>query len=171
MKQTTLFLILLSWASLQAQNKFIPTTESTKRVAQEYHAAYMGLEFEKMREILADSASWEDPTAQELFGLTRVVGADSIFAQLTRAFTGVFEIKHREDDYRYSGHFAMMETLLDYSFNLGEGGKRIDITDLHVIFIYEVRDGKVVSHRDYADYSTMVQQLNAQRMADKSSSK
>ncbi len=83
----------------------------------------------------------------------------------------MIEIKYKEEEYRYSGHYAMMETMLDYSFTMRNGGQRIDITNLHVIFIYEVRDGKVVSHQDYADYSTWVQQFNAQRKADKSNEK
>ncbi len=57
MKKLPLILLVLSWTSLQAQHQFITATESTKLVAEKYHAAYMGLEFEKVREMLADSAT------------------------------------------------------------------------------------------------------------------
>ena len=64
----------------------------------------------------------------------------------------------------HTGHYAVYEGSLDWTLQL-DGGTTVTTTGMPFVVTLRVEGGRVVEHRDYADYHPFVENLRRARRA------
>ncbi|MGD9587709.1 MAG: nuclear transport factor 2 family protein [Pyrinomonadaceae bacterium] len=162
MKKIVLIVALLVGAlSAQGQSAkaFQDTTAATQDVAAKYFQQYMAIDWEKLGPLMHDEISFEDPTAEMLFGGKRPVGKANVLKNFREVFVSITNMTPKLTRTFASGNIAVFEMDLSFSFRNNQNG--ITTISMPLVVVLTVKDGKVVKHRDYGDYREYLSQLRA----------
>ncbi len=124
----------------------------TQKISQLYFAAYMALDWQKMEPLLADNVSFEDPTAEFVFGVVKRQGKESVIKGFNDGYAAIVKMQFHPTRTSFSGQHAIFEGILDWSIKL-EDNKVVEIKRMPFTSILKVVNGEVVTHMDYADYA------------------
>ncbi len=162
MKKYVLISILLLAniaASAQQNTQFRDTTDSTQDVSSKYFDAYMAMDWDKLAPMLHPDATFLDSTAQLLFGENRPVGKDAVIKNFREGYASLTSMKPKPLRTFYSGDTGVFEFDLTFGFRNRQNG--ITTITMPLVVVITVKEGKVISHRDYGDYREYVKQLKA----------
>jgi len=162
----SLFLItslILSQGNIHAEeNKaFKEATNISKKAMNKYFAAYFDLDFKRMKKLMHDDISFDDPTARFVFGGDKIVGKNNVYNAFKKAYASIIEIKQTPIRTIYSSNVGVFEVDISYKFR--DGPDKIITINMPLVIILTYQDGKIIEHRDYADYHFFLEQYNDQR--------
>lgn len=144
---------------------YLQAGAATAPVADAYLKAYIGLDWDRLETMLADDASFHDPTAARLFTGLAAQGKARMMTTFRTNYAGLKRMAFRSTRTIHSGDLALYQGDLDYTLDMGDGR---DVTSVApMVIVIEVRDGKVASHRDYVDYAPFIAAERASRPAKK----
>lgn len=132
--------------------------------ALQYLDLYHRGEIKQMGEFLKDSSLMEDPTAAG-FGMgLHQVGREKIVAKLEELFAAVGNPEFRTELEFTTGAYGVSGGTFTYDApgsSVGRAEETIRV-ELPVVSVVEMDEkGKIVAHRDYADYDGMLSRLMA----------
>ena len=148
-------------AQAPAAKAYLATSDSSRAVGEQYIRAYVALDWDAIESMLADSASFQDPTAQIIFGGRLVSGKAAMLAFFRENYAGL-TMSFVESRSFFSGHYAVIEGELTWSAPLQNGG-RVTSKDGAFVLILRIEGGKVVEHRDYTTYKPFIDAMQAMR--------
>lgn len=161
-----LLLALLAFAvpaSAATENRYTAETAATAPIADAYAAAYVALDWDRLEPLLADDASFLDPTATLVFGSVGTQGKVAVMKNFRSAYASLRKMSLTKRQVIHSGHFALYIGDLTWTVDMGDGRDVSSVTP--IVIVIEVKDGKVVSHRDYVDYAPFLAAERATRPA------
>ncbi|MFT7359311.1 nuclear transport factor 2 family protein [Parasphingorhabdus sp.] len=138
-------------------------TAATAPVADAYFAAYIANDWDALEPLLAEAATFQDPTASHIFG---GVLSDGRTAMMERFRTGYASLTHMEftkNRSLISDESALYEGALHWGIDLGDGTLVDCVTPM--VIVLTVVDGKVTRHLDYVDYAPFVAAMRKARAA------
>ena len=144
-------------APAQPTPTYRETSARTKEVGERYFAAYIAKDWATVGELLAENGSFADRTAELVFGSTLQQGRAATLAFFGKGYEGV-QMRYRPTRAIHTGHHAVYEGSLDWTLRLGDG-RTITTEAMPFVVILRVEAGRVVEHRDYADYHPFVENL------------
>ena len=160
MKFLTLLIVLAVCSFGQEKKSFEQSfkekSKDTERIARIYFQHYLNTEIKKMGNYLNEESTWFDPTAEKVFGGKLLKGKKSIVENLTKTYQNIKGMSVENVREMFSGRFAMFEVIINYSWTPQKGKTRS--YSLPAIFIFKIENGKVIEHRDYADYTVWIDQ-------------
>ena len=137
-------------------------TMTTEKVATEYFDHYFKMEFDAMERLADPAVSFEDPTANTVFGGAVVSGREQTYAKMRQTFAGFTHLAFRPTRKYFSGEHAVMEGVIDWTFKGETAGQQISIVGMPLVIILQVREGRVLTHRDFGDYRVFLRQYREQ---------
>lgn len=155
-----LFFLFMSIAAV-AQPKFRAITDSTKTVAERYFKNYARLGFDSMAVDMANDYSFEDPTARILFQGLRINGKEQAIENFKKNYT-FFNVSIPVTRTYFSGNYGVFEGV--YKFSVNVPNNETMSFEIPIVVIIKVENGKVIEHRDFADYQAYIAQ-NQKEMA------
>ncbi len=156
--------IVLAFASVaiaQDQPSFTDLTAATEELASRYVDLYLDLNFDEMEPLLHADASFNDPTANKVFGSKLVSGKEAVLSNFREVFESITDAKLEINRSFASGDVAVFESNITWSFTV-QAGKNITIRDMPLVLVITVADGLVISHRDHGDYRVFMTQYQEQ---------
>jgi ketosteroid isomerase-like protein len=136
-------------------------TAATAPVADAYFASYIANDWDALEPLLAENATFQDPTASHIFG---GVLSDGRTAMMERFRTGYASLTHMEfvkTRSLISDESALYEGALHWGMDLGDGTLVDCVTPM--VIVLTVVDGKVTRHLDFVDYSPFVAAMRKAR--------
>lgn len=134
--------------SSDAMNRYFAQSERSKQVGEAYFNAYLKKNWDELGTLLADQGNFTDPTARLVFGNVDVTGKAEVlryfrenYAKITMKFLPARKV--------YSGHYAIFEGSLDWTYPGENGTVRVVMPFTNILHI---ENGLVVKHTDLADY-------------------
>ena len=162
MKKYVLVAILLLAnlaASSQQNNPFKDATDVTQDISTKYFNSYMAIDWDRLGALAHNEISFEDPTAELLFGVKKPAGKDSVMKNFRDTFASITNMTPKLTRTFFSGNSGVFEMDLSFSFKNRQNG--ITTITMPLVVVITVKDGKVISHRDYGDYREYLKQLKA----------
>jgi hypothetical protein len=154
---------LLLAASLAAQStpgaRYLAASDTAREVGTRYKEAYIGLDWGTIDGLLSENASFLDPTAELVFGGQLAEGREAMMTKFRTGYAGL-EMSFAQDRAIFTGHFAIFEGKLTWSAPT-QGGGRLVTRDAPFVLVLRIEGGKVVEHRDYADYHPYIEAVRA----------
>jgi hypothetical protein len=148
-------------ANAQKQLSFTEVTANTKEITTSYFNDYINLDFESMRPQMHDDISFNDTTAKLIFGTELVAGKAKVFENFKKNYAAIVEMKSETIRTIFSSNVGIFEIELTYRFKAGPE-KIITITKMPLVITLTVKDGKIMEHRDYGDYTHFIVQYSSQ---------
>lgn len=143
----------------QQKNPFNETTAVTQDVAVKYFDLYMAMDWEKIGLLMHDDITFEDPTAQLLFGEKKPSGKENVLKNFREGYASLTNMTPKLTRTFFSGNTGVFEMDLSFSFKNRQNG--ISTIQMPLVVVITVKDSKVISHRDYGDYREYLKQLKA----------
>ncbi len=143
----------------QGAAAYLAASDSTRDVATAYVKAYVSLDWDALERMLGDSASFQDPTAELVFGGVIAQGKTAMMEKFRTGYAGL-EMSFVQSRAIFTGHHAIVEGNLTWSAPV-QGGGRVESANSPFVVIVKVVGGKVVEHRDYADYHPFIAAMRA----------
>lgn len=147
--------------SAQPKPNYIETTRATRPVAEAYFAAYMAKDWNTLGSHLAEQANFLDPSAQLVFPGALQQGKSAVLKFFREGYEGTV-LKFKPERVWFSGHYGLFEGKLDWTSEVAPG-KTIHMKDVSFLVTLRVEDGKVVEHRDFADYHPFLAEMKKLR--------
>jgi hypothetical protein len=141
--------------------RFLALSATTERVASAYVDAYFRTDFDAMEKLSGPETSFDDATADTLFGGAPVSGRAAVFTHLRSTFAGITHISFRPSRRYFSGEHAVFEGEVTWGYRPAPDAPESVTTGMPLVVIIQVKDGVVMSHRDYGDYRVMLEQARA----------
>ncbi len=142
-------------ALLPEEQVYVATSQTTQSVAEPYFLAYIARDWSTLESLMHPDARWHDPTAEQLFSQAPTQGRAHTLKHLRRAFAGIVDMKAHIQQRMFSSHYAVYVVALDWTVLL-QDGRRMAIAATPLVVNLHIRDGKVLSHTDYADYHPFI---------------
>ncbi len=156
MKSRLVILFVFVSLKLIAQgNQFKELTTSTKIVSERYFEQYAKLGFDSMAMDMSENYNFEDPTAKVIFNGLNIEGKDKAIANFKANYT-FFNVSIPTIRRYFSGNYGIFEGT--YKFSTYTPKKEVISFELPITIIIKVENGKVVEHRDFADYQAYLSQ-------------
>jgi ketosteroid isomerase-like protein len=157
------FCLLFVLAPARAEDpSFSELTATSEKIARAYYDYYIQLDFEKLAPLLAENASFFDPTAQQIFGAQQTNGKSAVLENFKTAYANITHMEIRDANAYFSGQYGIFCGQLDWSFKSGPEHHLIHIKKMPLTVTIKVENGQVTEHRDYADYRVFSRQYEAQ---------
>jgi ketosteroid isomerase-like protein len=161
-KNATFIVTLFFVITMNAQElSFSEATANTKEITTRYFNDYMNLDFEAMKKQANDDISFNDTTANLIFGVELVEGKIQVFENFNKTYAAILEMKPKFIRTLFSSNVGVFEIELTYQFK-ADSDKIITIKKMPLIVVLTVKDGKINEHRDYGDYNHFLQQYTKQ---------
>jgi len=146
-----IFSIVLS--PLQAAEQKVPDYSQlsavTAATSQRYLQAYFAKDWNTLETLLADTASFADPTATQLFGAETKTGK-TVIMQAFREHYAPISFQFTQDSSMFAIDHAIFVGKLSWTYQLPK--QKLVVEKMPMVVVLQMVDGRVVSHRDYADY-------------------
>jgi hypothetical protein len=160
-------LLLSSAAQAQTSPERAPTfeqiSEQTREVAERYFQAYVAMDWARVATLLAEQASFSDPTATTVFGQVAHRGKTAVLKGFTEGYAALQQMRFVPQQRFFSGRHAVFSGQLDWTMKLDNG--RLVHTVMPLVTTLRVEDGLVLEHVDLADYHPFVVALRQARAA------
>ncbi|AUN31055.1 nuclear transport factor 2 family protein [Niveispirillum cyanobacteriorum] len=138
-------------ALAQAQPTFAQVTADSSPVADAYFDAYTRLDWDRLEPLVADGASFQDRTAELVFGSVGATGKPAMMKLFREGYAGITKIIFKPMRRIHTGHYGIFEGDLNWATKMPDG--RIVESTTPFLVTIRVENGKVIEHRDYADYA------------------
>lgn len=145
-----------------APPSYLESSAASRAVGERYFAAYIDKRWDDLAPLLAEHAQFIDPTAESVFGKVERVGKPAVmenfranYANLSMAFTAQRVI--------HSGAYSVFEGELTWRMALPK--RTLQINRMPLVTILRIEQGRVVEHRDLADYHPFLEAERATRPA------
>lgn len=148
-------LMLVGVLFIQPETK---TEQSVDELSRQYLNYYRSGQVNELPRFWADNVKFEDQTAQIAGEALLIQGRDKVKKELTQLFAAVEGLNFTPEFGFSSGHFTISAGSISYQMPVSENSKSKVTFD--VVTILEFEAGKVVKHTDYADYQSLIKQLN-----------
>lgn len=148
-------------SAAQPGARFDEASTATQGVGQAYFDAYIARDWNRIEPLLADEASFHDATAELVFGGAIAEGKPAMMTLFREGYAGITRMSLRPLRAFHSGHYSVFEGELDWALRLDDGVEVASV--MPFVTIVRIEDGRVVSHRDYADYAPFVAALREAR--------
>jgi len=138
--------------------------ETSEDVGAKYFHAYLDQRHDVMEQLYDAEVSFQDPTAAYFGGQSSALyqGRDSVVTMMARVFQTISNLAFDVEDAWFSNHHAVFMGTVRFTLVAAAAGTPEDVTFEHsAVFVITVVDGLVVAHRDFVDYSTFRDQLEA----------
>jgi len=138
--------------------------KTSEDVGARYFQAYLDQRHDVMEQLYGLEVSFQDPTAAYFGGPSSALyqGRDSVVAMMDRVFQSISRFTFDVTAAWFSNHHAVFMGTTRFTLTAAAAGTPKDVTFEHsAVFVVTVVDGQVVAHRDYVDYSTFREQLQA----------
>ena len=143
---------------------YAAVTAASAPVADAYFAAYTSRDWDALEPLLAEDASFQDPTATHIFGGVLSEGRDAMMQRFRIGYAGISHMAFVTNRVLHSGETAIYEGALHWGLDLGDGTLVDSVTPM--VIVLTVEDGKVVRHRDYVDYAPFLHAVRKARATD-----
>lgn len=143
----------------QQKNPFSERTALTEEIATKYFNNYMAIDWSNLADLMHNDISFEDPTAEILFGFKKPIGKENVLKNFRDTFVGITNMTPKLIRTFFSGDNGVFEMDLSFSFKNRQNG--ITTISMPLVVVISVKDGKVIEHRDYGDYREYLKQLKA----------
>lgn len=140
---------------------YVRQGQATAPVADAYFDAYIALDWDRLEPLLADNATFQDRTAEQLFTSLKKDGKVDIMKGFRENYSGLTKMIFRKSRVLHSGAYAIYEGDLEWGVKYPAGRVVESVTPFVVIL--KVENGKVVEHRDWVDYGPFLQSELATR--------
>ena len=130
-------------------------TAANTPLAAAYIAAYTSRDWDALEPLLAEQASFRDPTATLVFGGVESQGRAAIMERFRVGYAGITHMEFTPFRQIVSGDVAVAEGALHWGLDLGEGKAVDSVTPM--VIVLTLQDGKVIEHRDYVDYAPFLE--------------
>lgn len=152
---------------------FSKTSEqSVKQIAKAYLKAFYDLDYQKLRSFYTSESFWVDPSTKVIYPNPNHVvqpskGGDKIIADLQKGFKGVFDAHYGFEKAFYSREFVSIWGTYTYKipakyFQGLQNSEAIFQFKIPLNTLLIIKDGKILEHTEYGDWSNWLQQANAQ---------
>lgn len=160
-KYLILLIFVATTIAVNAQQKspFPERTLLTEDVATKYFNHYMAIDWDKLSLLMHDDISFEDPTAELLFGEKKPVGKTNVLKNFRDTFIAITNMTPKLTRTFFSGDNGVFE--MDLSFSFKDRQNNTVTIQMPLVAVITVKDGKVIAHRDYGDYREYIKQLRA----------
>lgn len=145
--------------SAQEKSPFKATTDITQDIATRYFDNYMAMDWDRLEPMLHADATFEDPTATLLFGDKKPRGKENVMKNFRMGYESLTGMRAKLARTFFSGDTGIFELDLTFGFRNRQNG--ITTITMPLVVVIAVKDGKVVSHRDYGDYREYLKQMKA----------
>lgn len=152
-------------ASAAKPPSYAAVSAATIPVADAYFTAYIGNDWDALEPLLAETASFQDPTATRLFGKVLSEGRTAMMERFRVGYAGISHMEFVKNRSLISDQTAIYEGALHWGTDLGDGTIVDSVTPM--VIVLTVVDGKIVRHIDYVDYSPFVAAVRKARSAAK----
>lgn len=146
----------------QSDPSFEQAVDATRGVATPYFEAYIARDWDRLAPLLSDAGGFTDPTAAFVFGPVKHEGKDATMKNFREGYAAIKHMAFHQTRVFVSGEHAVFEGTLDWTLELSDG-KQAVTRAMPFMTILRVVDGKVIEHRDYADYAPFLQAVRAAR--------
>lgn len=144
-----IFLSSHSWA--QDVEPYNRMTAETEAIAKQYFDAYTSLDWDTVETLVAENYAFDDPTAEHIFGVTRIEGKANAINYFRTGYASISEISFDQQRAFFSSDYAVFEGTLDWTIDTGDGNE-VATKAMPFVVVIKVENGKVIEHQDFADY-------------------
>ena len=155
----SIFLTLPAGAAQKAPD-YNQLSAVTADISQRYLQAYFAKDWNTLETLLADSASFADPTATQLFGAETKTGK-TVIMQAFREHYAPISFQFIQDSRMFAIDHAIFVGKLSWTYQLPK--QKLVVEKMPMVVVLQMVDGRVVSHRDYADYRPYFTAVEASR--------
>lgn len=171
MKKTIILVVI--WLSMipylnsQTENQTNnQTIEDLQKISADYLNHYCNLEVQQLADYYTEESIWEDPTTSH-FGPDfngKVVGKENILSFLTEQLNSLSYLKVKYTGRFFAGEYAVYQGVWSSKLDGKQVGSQRKLVKIQMPFvvILRIKDGKVIHHQDYADYTTYQMQVMKQ---------
>lgn len=135
---------------------YISNGETTRRVAETYFDAYIRRDWTAIEGLISEDGGFSDPTSEQIFGTKPHRGKEETIKAFRSGYAGITAMSANITRTVFSSSYALFEGTLDWTLKL-QSGKTIDTKEMPIVVILTIKDGKVVDHKDYADYRSFIE--------------
>jgi len=138
--------------------------KTSEDVGGKYFQAYLDQRHDVMEQLYAPEVSFQDPTAAYFGGPSSTLyqGRDSVVMMMDRVFQSISHFTFDVTGTWVSNHHTVFMGTTRFTLLAAAAGTPRDVTFEHsAVFVITVVDGRVVAHRDFVNYSTFRDQLEA----------
>jgi ketosteroid isomerase-like protein len=153
----------LAPATAQERPRYDDVTAATAPVGDAYFAAYIARDWDALEPLLADEATFHDPTAAHVFGGALADGKAAMMTLFREGYAGITRMALRPMRTVHAGNYAIYEGELDWALDMGDGRNVASV--MPFVTVLRIENGHVVEHRDYADYAPFIAAARASRDA------
>lgn len=155
---------LAAASTFAAGQKYSEATPSAQETGEKYFAAYIARDWDTIEPLLAEKASFRDGTAELVFGGVIQEGKPAVMKLFREGYASIDDMRFQKLRSYFAGNYAIFEGSLDWSLKLDDG--RLVKSVIPFSTILRIEDGKVVEHRDYADYAPFIAAMKAMPKPD-----
>lgn len=158
-----IFLTLPAGAAQKAPD-YNQLSAVTAENSQRYLQAYFAKDWNTLESLLADNASFADPTATQLFGSETKNGKAAIMTAFRTHYAPI-SFQFSQDSSMLAIDHAIFVGRLSWTYQQGQ--QKLVVEKMPMVVVLQMVDGRVVSHRDYADYRPYFAAEAASRRSEK----
>jgi ketosteroid isomerase-like protein len=136
----------------------------TAETGQRYLQAYFAKDWNTLETLLADTASFADPTATQLFGAETKTGKTAIMAAFRTHYAPI-SFQFSQESSMFAIDHAIFVGQLSWTYQQAQ--QKLVVEKMPIVVVLQMADGRVVSHRDYADYRPYFAAEAASRLSEK----
>ncbi len=138
-------------------NPFVENTRATEKIGKQYINAYMALDWDKLETLAHKELSFNDPTAANVWvaGSQMHEGKVAAMQNFRTAYASIVEMNFDLIREFFSDQYAIFEGSLNWTWKDDAGGLHPN-NGMPIVVILKIEEGKVIEHRDYADYRQLV---------------
>lgn len=152
--------LLASQVWAQGKPSFAQVSAETRTVAAAYFRAYIARDWDVLAPLLAEGGGFSDPTASMVFGSVKFEGKEATLKNFREGYAAIKHMEFHEMRAFVSGDHAVFEGTLDWTLEL-RGGKQAVTRAMPFITVLRVVGGRVLEHRDFADYTPFLAAMRA----------
>lgn len=141
--------------------RFEQASQQTREVAERYFQSYLALDWDRLAPMLADEASFADPTAALVFGGVVREGKAAVLKTFREGYSTIEQMRFVPHQTFFSGRFAVFSGQLDWTMKI-DNGRRVH-TVMPLVTTLRIEGGLVLEHRDLADYHPFLVALRQAR--------
>ena len=141
---------------------FSQVSTETRAVADPYFSAYIARDWDRLELYLAEAGGFSDPTAALVFGTVQFDGKAATLKNFREGYAAIKHMEFHQMRAFVSGEHAIYEGTLDWTLELGDG-KQAVTKGMPFITVLRVVQGRVLEHRDLADYTPFLAAMRAAR--------
>ena len=123
--------------------------------------AYFANDWDALEPLLAENATFQDPTASHIFGGVLSDGRTAVMERFRTGYASLTHMEFVKTRSLISDESALYEGALHWGMDLGDGTLVDCVTPM--VIVLTVVDGKVTRHLDFVDYSPFVAAMRKAR--------